>query len=452
MIDSTNGRYTDGAMIGSHTDNNLMFPKQMLIDDAKTNVVEMEMTSCFDLCASSPAEYYQISTDEIPSLRGVNFPSDYVLGGHYQCDVTVPTMIDTVGQILDASKDAGTSYSTLNTLSKYMTAVKSATITANVNGGTTTITVVNDKSITDFTLKAASGSIASAKCDGATLTVTKDTATGSAYITKTIAAGTHTFIINTTEQVSVVPTASFDSNITNGMTPLTVQFNSTLTNVKSVSWKFGDGSATVKTNNATHTFVNTRKNTVNYIVTLTATGNNGAKVTATKTITIQPVPVKPVPAFTISAKSGNTNTIFKFTDKSTSIPTTWSWDFGDGAASTDKIAMHQYATAGTYTVTLIVGNNAGSVQLSKTVTVVGIPPKAAFVYSPTPVKKGVVTTFTDTSTQNPSQWLWAFSDDGSTATTATTTHTFTKTGSATVTLTVTNNAGSKTVTKQINVR
>jgi PGF-pre-PGF domain-containing protein len=45
-----------------------------------------------------------------------------------------------------------------------------------------------------------------------------------------------------------------------------------------------------------------------------------------------------------------------FTDTSTGLPTSWSWDFGDGATSTEQNPTHTYSSAGTYTVKLTVSN------------------------------------------------------------------------------------------------
>lgn len=49
-----------------------------------------------------------------------------------------------------------------------------------------------------------------------------------------------------------------------------------------------------------------------------------------------------------------------FTDLSTGVPNplTWNWDFGDGGSSTQQNPTHQYLTAGTYTVKLVVSNGA----------------------------------------------------------------------------------------------
>jgi len=66
----------------------------------------------------------------------------------------------------------------------------------------------------------------------------------------------------------------------------------------------------------------------------------------------------------------------QFTDTSTNAPTTWSWNFGDGSPNaTTQYPIHIYQTAGTYSVTLTVGNDHGSDTLTKAdcITVVEPP-------------------------------------------------------------------------------
>jgi PKD repeat protein len=70
---------------------------------------------------------------------------------------------------------------------------------------------------------------------------------------------------------------------------------------------------------------------------------------------------QPVAAFTPSC----TGLACTFTDASTDADsladiTTWSWDFGDDATSTEQSPQHTYAAAGTYTVTLTVTDRAGA--------------------------------------------------------------------------------------------
>ena len=81
-----------------------------------------------------------------------------------------------------------------------------------------------------------------------------------------------------------------------------------------------------------------------------------------------PVNNPPIAAFDYSA-SGLT---VSFTDQSTDDGTITgrSWDFGDGAASTEQNPVHTYASAGTYEVTLTVTDNGGLTdQASRSVDV-----------------------------------------------------------------------------------
>jgi len=59
--------------------------------------------------------------------------------------------------------------------------------------------------------------------------------------------------------------------------------------------------------------------------------------------------------------------IVAFTNQSTGA-TTYKWEFGDGATSTDQNVEHTYAAAGTYTVTLTATNEYGSNQATKIMT------------------------------------------------------------------------------------
>ena len=64
--------------------------------------------------------------------------------------------------------------------------------------------------------------------------------------------------------------------------------------------------------------------------------------------------------FTADLTSGPVPLTVNFTDQSTGDITSWSWDFGDGATSTEQNPSHTYTDAGTYTVSLAVGNQCGS--------------------------------------------------------------------------------------------
>jgi C1A family cysteine protease/PKD repeat protein len=158
------------------------------------------------------------------------------------------------------------------------------------------------------------------------------------------------------------PVASFISSATSGTTKNAITFTDTSTNTPtSWTWNFGDSSATITTKTATHTYTKAGK----YTVTLTVKNVAGSSSTST-TITIFALPVA---SFTVSPTSGTTATTYAFADTSINTPTLWSWKFGDGRTATTKSATHKYASKGTYTVSLIVTNGAGSATVTKSVTV-----------------------------------------------------------------------------------
>lgn len=53
------------------------------------------------------------------------------------------------------------------------------------------------------------------------------------------------------------------------------------------------------------------------------------------------------------------NESVQFMDASSNVPTSWSWNLGDGTTSTEQNPIHIYASSGTYTVSLIVCNSLG---------------------------------------------------------------------------------------------
>jgi PKD repeat protein len=132
-----------------------------------------------------------------------------------------------------------------------------------------------------------------------------------------------------------------------------------------------------------------------------------------------------------------------FSDLSSASPTSWNWNFGDGASSTVQNPNHSYASAGTYTVTLEASNAAGTCSAKKTdyITVfVPSAPVAEFVADDvTPIVTQPVN-FTDLSTGNPTSWSWDFGDGGA-STQQNPVHQYAQGGTYTVTLTATNQYG-----------
>ncbi|MGB6036138.1 MAG: PKD domain-containing protein, partial [Cryomorphaceae bacterium] len=76
----------------------------------------------------------------------------------------------------------------------------------------------------------------------------------------------------------------------------------------------------------------------------------------------------PVAEFMVSDENPALNQAVQFSDASTNFPATWLWDFGDGFTSIEQNPSHAFTSAGTYEVSMIVGNCFGfdttSVEIS----------------------------------------------------------------------------------------
>ena len=72
-------------------------------------------------------------------------------------------------------------------------------------------------------------------------------------------------------------------------------------------------------------------------------------------------PGAPDADFTASPTSGTAPLVVQFTDNSTGILDSWSWDFGDGGVSTGQNPVHTFGP-GLYTVALTATNTGGSTQ------------------------------------------------------------------------------------------
>jgi hypothetical protein len=94
-----------------------------------------------------------------------------------------------------------------------------------------------------------------------------------------------------------------------------------------------------------------------------ADGSAGLKIIEFTPTTI---PTMPVAAFSADITSGTAPLTVQFTDQSTGPPTQWIWYFGDGETSTEQNPSHTYTKAGSFTVSLVVTNAAGTDTETKT--------------------------------------------------------------------------------------
>jgi hypothetical protein len=86
----------------------------------------------------------------------------------------------------------------------------------------------------------------------------------------------------------------------------------------------------------------------------------------------------PVAGFSATPATGYAPLVVSFTDQSTGFVISRTWDFGDGVTSTAQNPIHAYTAAGTYTVTLTIGNIAGSSKASKVITISSAPIASAY--------------------------------------------------------------------------
>lgn len=186
-----------------------------------------------------------------------------------------------------------------------------------------------------------------------------------------------------------------------------------------------------------------------YEVVLTATNQCGS-TTYTETVVVVSVPSS---GFSANENVGCAPFTVAFTNSSSANATNFMWDFpgGNPATSTEENPTVTYNSAGTYDVTLIASNSAGSDTTTMVdYVVVGAVPGTSFTAD---VNEFTVA-FTNTTTNPPNSgnmtYEWDFGDNNS-SNEENPTHTYDEDGTYEVTLTVTNDCGSKTINGQITI-
>ena len=106
--------------------------------------------------------------------------------------------------------------------------------------------------------------------------------------------------------------------------------------------------------------------------------------TPTPTSPPTPTPIPPPTAsFSLDVSGESAPVTVRFSDTSQGHITSWRWDFGDLASSTDPMPTHEYTKAGSYTVQLIVSGLGGSDTTTRSDRITVIPgPLAQVVATP----------------------------------------------------------------------
>jgi len=161
-------------------------------------------------------------------------------------------------------------------------------------------------------------------------------------------------------RVNVVlgPPIQYTANPTNGLVPLTVQFNApsvdSLGNIISGwYWTFGDGSASTA-QNPSHTYTTTGTFFPNLIAVNSPVSSFGPSIT---------VSPRPIVQYTANPTNGPVPLIVQFNaagvDSGGNTISRWNWTFGDGSASTSQNPSHTYTVPGNFSPSLIATNNIG---------------------------------------------------------------------------------------------
>ena len=150
----------------------------------------------------------------------------------------------------------------------------------------------------------------------------------------------------------------------------------------------------------------------------------------------------------VAPNAGDTVT---FTDLSSGAPDTWDWDWGDSTAhGTTQNPTHVYATAGTFTVTLVASLAAGLVTTTDTEvksSYIDVSVVAAFSGLPLTGNLPLEVDFTDESLGNVDTWSWDFGDGVGTSSDQSPTYLYETLGSFAVTLIATHSGSSKSDTE-----
>jgi len=144
--------------------------------------------------------------------------------------------------------------------------------------------------------------------------------------------------------------------------------------------------------------------------------------------------VPPVADFSGTPTVGVVPLSVQLTDESTNTPTSWLWDFGDGATGAEQNPLHQYASSGSYTVSLEATNVGGSDIETKAGYIMATDPQIVPTAS---VKEGItplsVSFDVDVLSGDWVSFAWDFGD-GQSSNNKTVTHTYNSTGYHTVIL------------------
>jgi gliding motility-associated-like protein len=206
--------------------------------------------------------------------------------------------------------------------------------------------------------------------------------------------------------VNSKPTVNFTSPVTDGCSPLAINFSSTSTTApgSTYQWNFGNGSS-ASIQNPTYTYGDQGLYDVELIVT--APGGCSDSLTIADYIDVLSGIVAD---FSNSQNCAGLATGFTdLSSSSTGATTSWNWNFGNGNSSTLSDPVYVYVDAGTFDVSLIVSTDQGCSDTIVKPVVIEDKPIVNFAALPAAGCSPLSVTFDDLSTTPlGSTYLWDF--------------------------------------------
>ena len=241
---------------------------------------------------------------------------------------------------------------------------------------------------------------------------------------------------------------------TNGLAPLTIHYDVTALGgflAGPVSWAFDDGTGNATIASGTHTFAMPRNYTVTVVVSFPPIGTLLGQF-------LVDVRAAPLTAGIVTNTSGGVAPLavaFSALATGGSLPLSYAWTFGDGAAASGANVSHTYLTSGAFNATVNVSDTSGQ-KVSRTVTIFVLPGlTVALVATP---MSGVAPLYVAFATvvqggSGPYVFSWVFGDGAGGPLGPSPFHTYGTAGTYTATVTVTDVEGGRaSATQSITVR